>query len=137
MPTLNNDLSAVENPAAQTRSLRIIGASLGATLVTVIVLFAAMVLAPADASAANTTTQTTTTWGVSTNWSGCGGTFPGQGTGDTAVINSVSGFTLKVDAFVNPVILQISGSASSIPIQIASGGTLTLENSSTATSNNT
>ena len=140
MPTLNNDLSAVVNPAAQKRSLRIIGASLGATLVTVIVLFAAMALAPTDASA-NTCTLTSTApvtlWGDPTKWSGCGGTFPGQGAGDTAVVTLGGGYTLKVDAFNNPVVLQISGSASSVPIQIASGGTLTLQNSSTATSNNT
>jgi len=145
MPTLNHDSSAVAaNPideVSKKRNRRILGVSLGATLITVMVLFAAMALAPVDANAANTctltTTQATTTWGVSTNWTGCGGTYPGQGAGDTAIINSVSGFNLKVDAFLNPVILQISGSASSIPIQVASGGTLTLETSSTATSSNT
>jgi uncharacterized repeat protein (TIGR01451 family) len=146
MPTLNNDLpvvtaNPVEDRAAQ-RSRRIIGASLGATLITVLVLFAAMAVAPVDASAANTCTLTssspTTNWSDTTKWSGCSGGYPGQSAaGDTAVVTLGGGYTLKVDAFNNPVILQISGSASSIPIQIASGGTLTLETSSTATSNNT
>jgi hypothetical protein len=145
MPTLNNDLSAVSpaatiDPTAQQRSRRIISVSLGATIITVILLFMAMALAPVDASAANTctltTTQANTIWATSSNWTGCGGTYPGQGAGDTAIVNSVSGFTLKVDAFLNPVSLQIGGSASTIPIQVASGGTLTLETSSTATSNN-
>jgi uncharacterized repeat protein (TIGR01451 family) len=140
MPTLNNDVPDVVNPAAQQRSLRIIGASLGATLITVIVLFAAMALTPADASA-NTCTLTSTSpvtnWSDTTKWSGCGGNFPGQNTGDTAVVTLGGGYTLRVDTFTNPVVFQISGSASSVPIQIPSGGTLTLENSSTATSNNT
>jgi uncharacterized repeat protein (TIGR01451 family) len=144
MPTLNHDFSAVAmNPsddAATQRSRRIVGLSLGATLITVIVLFAAMAFAP-DASAANTCTLTSTSpitlWGDVTKWSGCGGTYPGQGAGDTAIVSLGGGYTLKVDAFNNPVVLQISGSASSIPIQVASGGTLTLQTSSTATSNNT
>jgi uncharacterized repeat protein (TIGR01451 family) len=141
MPTLNNDVPDVVNPAAQQRSLRIIGASLGATLITVIVLFAAMALAPTDASAANTCTLTSTSpltnWSDTTKWSGCGGGFPGQGTGDTAVVTLGGGYTLRVDTIANPVVFQISGSASSIPIQIISGGTLTLQSSSTATSSNT
>ena len=100
-----------------------------------------MAFAPADASAANTCTLTSTApvtnWSDTTKWSGCGGGYPGQtAAGDTAVV-TLSGFTLNVDTFANPVILQISGGASSIPIQIASGGTLTLETSSTATSSNT
>ncbi len=148
MPTLNNDSTAVVlNPAdpidaARQRSLRIAGVSLGATLITVLVLFAAMALAPADASAANTctltSTQATTNWSDATKWSGCGGGYPGQtAAGDTASVSLGGTYTLNVDAFVNPVILQIGGSASSVPVQIPSGGTLTLENSSTATSNNT
>jgi len=139
MPTLNNPSSAVENHAAQKRSLRIIGASLGATLFTVIALFAAMALAPVDASAATctlTSTSPVTNWSDTTKWSGCSGNFPGQSTGDTAVVTLGGGYTLRVDTFVNPVVFQISGSASSVPIQIASGGTLTLENSSAATSSN-
>jgi len=93
MPTLNNDSSAVVvNPvdqAAKQRSLRIVGVSLWATLVTVVALFAAMALAPVDASAANictlTSTQPTTNWNDTTKWSGCGGGYPGQtGAGDTA-----------------------------------------------------
>ncbi|HEV7485033.1 MAG TPA: hypothetical protein VGQ65_05085 [Thermoanaerobaculia bacterium] len=123
------------------RSRRIVGVSLGATLITMLVLFAAMALAPVDANAANTCTLTSTAsvtlWGDTTKWTGCGGTYPGQGAGDTAIVTLGGGYTLKVDAFNNPVTLQISGSASSIPIQVASGGTLTLETSSTATSSNT
>src|SRR5437660_10842009 len=92
MPSLNHNFSAIAvnaiDEAAKQRSRRIAGVSLGATLITVLVLLAAMALAPADASAANTrtltTTQATTTWGVSTNWTGCGGNYPGQGAGDTA-----------------------------------------------------
>ena len=145
MPTLNHDSSAVAvNPideASKKRSRRIISVSLGATLITMVVLFAAMALAPVDANAANTCTLTstsaTTLWSDPTKWTGCGGTYPGQGAGDTAIVTLGGGYTLKVDAFNNPVILQISGSASSIPIQVASGGTLTLETSSTATSSNT
>jgi uncharacterized repeat protein (TIGR01451 family) len=144
MPTQNTDslLIAVSpaNGVAHQRSRRIVGISLGATLVTIFVLFAAMALAPTDASA-NTCTLTSTApitlWGDATKWSGCGGTYPGQAGGDTAIVTLGGGYTLKVDAFNNPVTLQISGSASSIPIQVASGGTLTLETSSTATSNNT
>src|SRR3954447_27069226 len=145
MPTLNNDSTAVAvNPVdelSKMRSRRIVGVSLGATLITLLVLFAAMALAPADANAANTctltSTQPITLWGDTTKWSGCGGTYPGQGAGDTAVVTLGGGYTLKIDAFNNPVILQISGSASSIPIQVATGGTLTLETSSSATSSNT
>ena len=145
MPTLNHDsFATAANPtddAVKQRSRRIMGVSLGATLITVFVLFAAMALAPVDASAANTCTLTSTSpvtlWGDVTKWSGCGGTYPGQGAGDTAIVTLGGGYTLKVDAFNNPVTLQISGSASSIPIQVASGGTLTLETSSTATSSNT
>ncbi|HEV7572087.1 MAG TPA: hypothetical protein VGQ21_11370 [Thermoanaerobaculia bacterium] len=145
MPTLNHDSSAIAvNPieaVSKQRSRRIVGVSLGATLVTMLVLFAAMALAPVDANAANTCTLTSTSvvtlWGDTTKWSGCGGTYPGQGAGDTAIVTLGGGYTLKVDAFNNPVILQVSGSASSIPIQIATGGTLTLETSSTATSSNT
>ncbi len=149
MTTLNNDLPAVavssQDPietAARKRSLRIAGVSLGATLITVLILFAAMALAPVDASAANTctltSTQPTTNWTDATKWSGCGGGYPGQtAAGDTASVSLGGGYTLNVDAVVNPVILQIGGSASSVPVQIPSGGTLTLESSSTATSNNT
>jgi uncharacterized repeat protein (TIGR01451 family) len=146
MPTQNNDSSAIAvSPAVeatQARSRRIVGISLGATLVTIVALFGAIALAPTDASAANTctltSTQPTTTWGDTTKWS-CSptaGTYPGQGAGDTAIV-TLGGYTLKVDAFNNPVTLQVSGSAGSIPIQVASGGTLTLETSSTATSSNT
>jgi len=145
MPTLNQDSFALAaNPtddAVKQRSRRIVGISLGATLITVFVLFAAMALAPVDANAANTctltSTQPVTLWGDVTKWTGCGGTYPGQGAGDTAIVTLGGGYTLKVDAFNNPVILQVSGSASSIPIQVATGGTLTLETSSTATSSNT
>jgi uncharacterized repeat protein (TIGR01451 family) len=144
MPTQNTDSRVIAvsnaNVVDQQRSRRIVGISLGATLVTIFVLFAAMALAPTDASA-NTCTLTSTApitlWGDATKWSGCGGNYPGQAGGDTAIVTLGGGYTLKVDAFNNPVILQISGSASSIPIQVASGGTLTLETSSTATSNNT
>ncbi len=145
MPTQNNDSSAIAvSPAieaAQTRSRRIVGISLGATLVTFLVLFAAIAFSPTDASAANTCTLTSTApvtnWSDTTKWSSCGGGYPGQtASGDTAVV-TLSGFTLNVNTFANPVILQISGGASSIPIQVASGGTLTLETSSTATSSNT
>ncbi len=145
MPTLNHDSFAVAiHPtadAATQRSRRIVGISLGATLITVIVLFAAMALAPVDANAANTctltTTAPTTNWSDTTKWSGCGGGYPGQtAAGDTAVV-TLGSFTMNVDTFANPVILQISGSASSIPIQVSSGATLTLETSSTATSSNT
>jgi uncharacterized repeat protein (TIGR01451 family) len=145
LPTLNHDSSTVAvNPnddASKQRSRRIVGVSLGATLITMVVLFAAMALAPVDANAANTCTLTSTSpvtlWGDVTKWTGCGGTYPGQGAGDTAIVTLGGGYTLKVDAFNNPVILQVSGSASSIPIQVATGGTLTLETSSTATSSNT
>jgi uncharacterized repeat protein (TIGR01451 family) len=147
MPTQNNDSSAIAlSPAieaAQTRSRRILGISLGATLFTVFALFAALAFAPTDASAANTCTLTSTqpftNWSDTTKWS-CSptaGAYPGQGAGDTAIVTLGGGYTLKVDAFNNPVTLQVSGSASSIPIQVASGGTLTLETSSTATSSNT
>ncbi|MEA2238687.1 MAG: hypothetical protein QOC81_3411 [Thermoanaerobaculia bacterium] len=143
MPTLNNDVPVVAvNPvddAAQTRSLRIVGASLGATLITLFVLFAAMALAPADARAANTCTLTSTApvtlWADPTKWSGCGGTYPGQSGGDTAIVNLGGSYTLKVDSFVNPVTLQIG---TNFPgVQVASGGTLTLESSSTATTGDT
>ena len=145
MPTQNIDsVTDSVSPAgeiAQRRSFKIVGMSLGVTLVTVFVLLAALALAPTDASAANTCTLTSTApitlWGDATKWSGCGGTYPGQSGGDTAVVTLGGGYTLKVDAFNNPVTLQVSGSASSIPIQVASGGTLTLETSSTATSSNT
>jgi len=145
MPTPNQDSSAVVvNPTdnhAKQRSRRIVGVSLGATLITMIVLFAAMALAPVDANAANTCTLTSTSlvtnWSDTTKWSGCAGGFPGQtAAGDTAVV-TLGSFTLNVNTFANPVILQISGSGSSIPIQVSNGGTLTLETSSTATSNNT
>ncbi|MEA2414523.1 MAG: hypothetical protein QOI58_1180 [Thermoanaerobaculia bacterium] len=146
MPTLNHDSSTVAvNPndeASKHRSRRIVGVSLGATLITMVVLFAAMALAPVDANAANTCTLTstsvTTNWSDPTKWSGCVGGYPGQSAaGDTAIVTLGGGYTLNVDTFANPVVLQISGSASSIPIQIASGATLTLETSSTATSSNT
>jgi uncharacterized repeat protein (TIGR01451 family) len=146
MPTLNRDSSAIavnhSDESAMKRSRRIVGVSLGATLITLLVLFAAMALAPVDANAANTCTLTSTAtptiWTDPNKWSGCpAGTYPGQSVGDTAVVTLGGGYTLKVDSFVNPVTLQISGSASSIPIQVASGGTLTLETSSTATSSNT
>ncbi len=145
MPTLNDVPSAVAvnevEAAAHQRSRRILGVSLGATLMTVVVLFTAMAFAPVDASAANTCTLTssfpTTNWNDTTRWSGCGGGYPGQSAaGDTAVV-TLGGFTLNVNVAANPVSLQLSGAASSIPITVASGGTLTLENSSTATSNNT
>jgi len=144
MPTPNQDFSAVPvNATDETRqrSRRIVGVSLGATLITTLLLFAAMAFAPVDASAANTCTLTSTApvtnWSDTTKWSGCAGGFPGQSAaGDTAVV-TLGSFTLNVNTFANPVILQISGSGSSIPIQVASGGTLTLETSSTATSNNT
>jgi uncharacterized repeat protein (TIGR01451 family) len=133
MPTLNLDSSDI----AQRRSRRIVGISLGATLITMLVLFAAMALAPVDADAANTCSLTstlpTTNWSDTTRWSGCGGTFPGSGAGDTAVI-SLSPSLINVDVSIpNGVILQLSGSA---PVQVASGASLTLESSSTATSSN-
>ena len=93
MPTLNNDSPAL-NPideVAQKRSRRILGVSLGATLITVLALFAAMALAPADASA-NTCFLTSsqpvvTNWTTVSNWGTCGGGYPGQlAPGDTAVI---------------------------------------------------
>ena len=144
MPTPNQDSSAVPvNATDETRqrSRRIVGVSLGATLITMVVLFAAMALAPVDANAANTCTLTSTApitnWSDTTKWTGCAGGFPGQtAAGDTAIV-TLGSFTLNVNTFANPVILQISGSGSSIPIQVSNGGTLTLETSSTATSNNT
>lgn len=144
MPTPNQGFSAVPvNSIDETRqrSRRIVGVSLGATLITMLVLFAAMALAPVDANAANTCTLTstapTTNWSDPTKWSGCAGGFPGQtAAGDTAIV-TLGSFTLNVNTFANPVILQISGSGSSIPIQVSNGGTLTLETSSTATSSNT
>jgi uncharacterized repeat protein (TIGR01451 family) len=145
MPTLNHDSCVIavspSDESAKKRSRRIVGVSLGATLITLVVLFAGMAFAPVDANAANTCTLTSTApitlWADPTKWTGCGGTYPGQGAGDTAIVTLGGGYTLKVDAFNNPVTLQISGSASSIPIQVATGGTLTLETSSTATSSNT
>jgi len=143
MPTPSHDPSAVAvNPideAVKQRSCRIVGVSLGATLITVVVLFAAIALAAVDAKGATctlTSTSLITNWSDTTKWTGCGGGYPGQSAGDTVVV-TLPGFTLNVDTFVNPIILQISGGASSIPIQVASGGTLTLETSSTATSSNT
>jgi uncharacterized repeat protein (TIGR01451 family) len=145
MPTLNHDSSAVPvkpiDDVSKQMNRRIVGVSLGATLITMVVLFAAMAFAPVDADAANTCTLTSTApvtnWSDTTKWSGCASGYPGQtAAGDTAVV-TLSGFTLNVDTLANPVILQISGGASSIPIQVASGGTLTLETSSTATSSNT
>ena len=140
MPTLNHDLSATAvNPtdaASKKRSRRIMGVSLGATLITMIVLFAAMAFAPVDANAANTCTLTTSgpiTWSNPSAWSGCGGGYPGQSAaGDTAIVNNSA--TINVTNFVNPVSLQITINN---PIQIASGGTLTLESSSTATTGDT
>ena len=33
-------------------------------------------------------TAPVTLWGDATKWSGCGGTYPGQGSGDTAVVTA-------------------------------------------------
>src|SRR4051812_17747061 len=109
MPTPNHDSSAVAvnafDDAAKQRSRRIVGVSLGATLITMVVLFAAMAFAPVDANAANTctltSTQPVTNWSDTTKWSGCGGGYPGQsGAGDTAIV-SLTGFTLNVDVAAN------------------------------------
>ena len=143
MPTQNTDSSAIAvstiDVAARERSRRIAGISLGATLITVLVLFAAMALTPTDASATTynlTSTAPITNWSDISKWNGgTGTTYPGQSAGDTAVIG-LNGFTMNVDVNVpNPVSVQISGT--SIPIQIPSGSALTLDNSSTATSTDT
>jgi conserved repeat domain/conserved repeat domain/conserved repeat domain len=143
MPTPNSDILLVPvNPtdeAAQKRSRRILGASLGATLVTVLILLAAMALAPEEASASNTCTLTNTStsgpvnWNDGTNWTcSVAGSYPGQTTvGDTATIPS-GGQAITVATFVNPVIGTFGAS-----VQVTAGGTLTLETSSTATSGNT
>src|SRR3954469_22579856 len=80
MPTPSHDPSAAAvNPideAVKLRSRRIVGASLGATLVTMVVLFAAMALAPVDAKGATctlTSTNPTTNWSDTLRWSGCSG----------------------------------------------------------------
>jgi uncharacterized repeat protein (TIGR01451 family) len=140
MPTLNHDSSAVPvNPAAEPATninRRIVGVSLGATLITMIVLFAAMALAPVDAKGATctlTSTNPTTNWSDTLRWSGCSGSYPGAAAGDTAVI-TLSPSLMNVDvAIPNGVILQLTGSA---PVQVASGASLKLESSSTATSSN-
>jgi len=143
MPTQNSHSSAIAvSPAgepAQTRSLRIFGISLGATLLTVLILLAAIALAPTDASAANTCTLTstapTTNWTDTTKWSGCGGSYPGAASGDTAIVG-LNGFNLNVNAIIaNGVILQMSGS--SVNVMIPAGSALQLEASSSSTSTNT
>ncbi|MEA2162345.1 MAG: hypothetical protein QOK37_472 [Thermoanaerobaculia bacterium] len=143
MPTQNADSSPIAvstvDVVARERSRRIVGISLGATLVTVLVLFAAMALTPTDASATTynlTSTSPVTNWSDVTKWNGgTGTTYPGQSAGDTAIIG-LNGFTMNIDVNVpNAVSVQISGT--SIPIQIPSGSTLTLDNSSTATSSDT
>ena len=143
MPTLNNDFSAVAvNPvddAAKQRSRRIVGISLGATLITVIVLFAAMAFAPDAANAANTCTLTstapTTNWTDTTKWSGCGGSYPGASAGDTASVG-LSGFNMNINGIIpNGVIVNLTGSG--VSVNIPSGSALQLEVSSTATSSTT
>ncbi len=130
MPTLNNDSSVT---AVRSERSRI--------LIPIVVLLAAMALAPTDARAANSCVMITVGLPVTTNWSDtskwtlCGGGYPGQtAAGDTASILSLLGATtINVDVPLNPVILKIDGST---PVQVASGANLTLENSSTATSSN-
>jgi len=142
MPTLNNDFSAVAVNAVddlvKQRSRRIVGISLGATLITVIVLFAAMAFAP-DANAANTCTLTstapTTNWTDTTKWSGCGGSYPGASAGDTASVG-LSGFNMNINGVIpNGVIVNLTGSG--VNVNIPSGSALQLEVSSTATSSTT
>jgi len=143
MPTQNNHSSAIAvssaGEAAQTRSRHIFGISLGATLLTVLILLAVIALAPADASAANTCTLTstapTTNWTDTTKWSGCGGSYPGAASGDTAIVG-LNGFNLNVDTIIaNGVILQMSGT--SVNVMIPSGSALQLQPSSSSTSTNT
>jgi uncharacterized repeat protein (TIGR01451 family) len=130
MPTLNNDSPAIDVISPPTRSRGI--------LTSILILLAAMTLAPA-ADAANTcvnvTVSGTTNWSDTTKWINCGGGYPGQtASGDTASILSLLGGTINVDVPLQPVIMLINLST---PVQVASGATLTLENSSTATSSNT
>ncbi|HEX7680335.1 MAG TPA: hypothetical protein VF713_19545, partial [Thermoanaerobaculia bacterium] len=131
MPTLDNYLPAITASSAHKRSRRL--------LLTTLLLFAAMAL-PFEANAANTCVMVTllppatTNWSDSSRWTLCGGGYPGQsGAGDTANIISLLGTTINVDVPLNSVTLHIDGS---IPVQIASGASLTLESSSTATSSN-
>jgi hypothetical protein len=85
MPTLNNDSPAIDVISPPTRSRGI--------LTSILILLAAMTLAPA-ADAANTcvnvTVSGTTNWSDTTKWINCGGGYPGQtASGDTASILSL------------------------------------------------
>src|SRR5438132_975747 len=86
---------------------------LGVTLITVVVHLSAMALAPVDASAANTctltTTQATTTWGRVHQLDRMRRELSRARRWRHGNHQLRRGFNLKVDAFLNPVILQISG----------------------------
>ena len=120
------------------RRSRILLASLSTTLASAIALAAVLLFSGARAEAAPytlTSTAPITNWSDVTKWNGgTGTTYPGQSAGDTATV-SLGGTTLNINVPIAfPVTLNVSNS---IPVTIPSGGSLVLEASSSATSQNT
>jgi uncharacterized repeat protein (TIGR01451 family) len=119
------------------RRSRILITSFGASLA--LAICAITVLAFTGTASAKTCTLTTTApttlWANAGNWS-CApsGGFPGSaGSGDTAVISLGGGYTMQISSTISANV-QIS---TIIPVDVVSGGTLTLESSSAAVSGTT
>jgi large repetitive protein len=121
------------------RVSRVLVTSFGATLLFVAVVVVALALSGKDADAATytlTTTVPTTNWSDTTKWTGGPvGTYPGQSSGDTAVLG-LNGFAVNVDVNVlNPVTVNISGT--SMSVTIPAGGALHVATGSSSTSSST
>lgn len=128
-------MSFVRRAAAQSRVLKSFLISLAATAA----VFVAILASGATAEASTYTLSSTapvTNWSDTTKWTGGpAGTYPGQSSGDTAVVG-LSGFTLNIDVNIaNSVGLQVTGIPVSVSVPAA--GKLMLESSSSANSNST
>jgi len=75
-----------------------------------------------------TSTAPTTNWNDTTKWTPSG--FPGGCAGDTANIG-LTGMTMNVNVTLQPIVLNIT---SGCPVTIPSGGSMSLQSSSSATS---
>ncbi|HKS22366.1 MAG TPA: hypothetical protein VJZ76_06185 [Thermoanaerobaculia bacterium] len=119
------------------RVSRVLVTSFGATLLSVVALIVALAVSGKDADAATyslTTSVPNPNWSDTTKWTGGpAGTYPGQSSGDTAIIGV--GFNVNVDVNVlNPVTVNITSTAAGITVPALGSLHIATGSSSTSTS---
>jgi uncharacterized repeat protein (TIGR01451 family) len=119
------------------RVSRVLVTSFGATLLFVVALIVALAVSGKDADAATyslTTSVPNPNWSDTTKWTGGpAGTYPGQSSGDIAIIGV--GFNVNVDVNVlNPVTVNITSTAAGITVPALGSLHIATGSSSTSTS---